>query len=55
MNYTDFEDNSGNLWEAPDDQDRIRVRDVDGDLVTWYDPGDEGYDEAIARFETRGG
>lgn len=28
---------------------RIRVRDVDGNSVAWYDPGDEGYDEAIAR------
>ncbi len=49
----DIEDDRGNLWEAPDDEGRIRVRDLDGDLVTWYDPGDDGYDDALARFEGR--
>lgn len=47
----DIEDERGYLWEAPDDEGRIRVRDLDGDLVTWLDPGDDGYDDAIARFE----
>lgn len=47
----DFEDERGYLWEAPDDEGRIRVRDLDGNSVTWYDPGDEGYDEAVARFK----
>lgn len=78
MSFTDFADDRGNLWEAPEDgacilseaailagrdddcsthdhePGRIRVRDLDGDLVTWFDPGDEGYDEAIARFRSRG-
>lgn len=51
MSLVDFEDERGYLWEAPDDEGRIRVRDYDGDLATWLDPGDDGYDEALALFK----
>lgn len=48
----DFEDERGYLWEAPDGDGRIRVRDFDGNTVTWYDPGDDGYADAIVRLQS---
>lgn len=45
--YRDYEDERGYLWEAPDDEGRIRVRDIDGDVVTWFDPGDAEYGDAL--------
>lgn len=47
--YQDYEDGRGYLWEAPDDEGRIRVRDFDGDLVEWYDPEDSDYAHALDR------
>ena len=48
--WTAFEDERGNLYEVPDDDGRIRVSDLDGDTVSWYDPGDDGYDSLAARM-----
>lgn len=50
-----FEDERGYFWEAPDDGGRIRVVDYDGNLAMWLDPGEDGYDEALAQFNTKSG
>ena len=48
--YEDVEDDEGNLYEAPDDDGRIRVRDLYGNLVAWYDPDDADYEGVLSRF-----